>query len=144
MITKEWTEALASHSHVNQGHWGKNIQTKNSNNSIPPPANKNICYAGLSVITEGRMSSWKSVGPYQFSWTRTMPSSLPQKLFSSGCIHGRLLQRIQEKKIKKKKAYPPPLQETGKCSFSLQSNRVPTPDFFPRRSHCLALNLLRQ
>lgn len=32
---------------------------------------------------------------------------------------------------KKKKAYPPP-KETGKYSFSLQSNRVPTPTFFPR------------
>lgn len=69
MITKERTEALASHTHVNQEHWGKKTYKQKIQTTASPPTNKNICYTGLSVITEGRMSSWKSVGPYQFSCT---------------------------------------------------------------------------
>lgn len=106
MITKERTEALASHSHVNQGHWGKNIQTKNSNNSIPPP-NKNICYAGLSVITEGRVNSWKPVGPYQFSWTELCLLAGLRSYFLQAVFMGGFC-RESKKKIQKKHILPPP------------------------------------
>lgn len=126
VITKEWTVAPASHSHFNQGLWVKNIQQKFKQH---PPPNKNICYAGLSLITEGRMSSGSQ-------WVPT--NSGEPELCLLACLRSSFLQVYSweaSAKNPRKKSYSPP-QETGKCSFDLQPNHVPTLAFFPRGSHC--------
>lgn len=125
--------APASHSHFNQGLWVKNIQQKIQ--TTFPPLNKNICYAGLSLITEGRMSSGSQ-------WVPTNSGEPELCLLaclrsSSGVFMGGFC------KESKKKSYSPP-PRNWEVFFQSPAQPCAHPSLLPKGVSLSALNLLRQ